>query len=483
MFGRFSAESDVQVALTRVQKNLAVAVVLLGLGGGAAAYTLKTKVKTPNERFKESQDAKRYYHFGRAHVKTGRLYSKSATFAFAREGTGWVITEPVQWPADLDAIDAMLNRMAGIVVDPLLTEAATEVELKNAGLDHPQTRLDVELIDGVKHTLFVGAKNKMVEKYPITTLEKKKIGLSDTAFHWSMARGFDEFRDLRVLPIDAKDVVGIQMFEGEDLHLGLTKKDGTWMVEGESLKAPTAADRGTVTILLVGLTKRLKVERFLDDSFDPKGPKAARYGLDKPSLRVVVNTKDGKTRTLSLAHYSQTGAEGSSMVAYMQGSTTLALLRAGTEKVFEASAAYYRDRTLSRFSMASVKKLRVEIAGEKPVTFTKKGDAWVIPGNKTTAAKVWKVDAIVRPFVSLKAVSWKTEAATKQERLEWLLKPWSRRVVVYGDKDAVLADIRIGNLADDDHLFAQAANDPRVALIPAKKLRAFPKHMKDLFRD
>lgn len=469
--------------LNRVQKNLAVAVVLLGLGGGAAVYTIKTKVRTPDERFKDSQDAKRYYHFGRAHVKTGRLYSKSATFAFAREGTSWVITEPVRWPADTEAIEAMLDRMAGLVVDPLLTEAATDVELKNAGLIRPRTRLDVELVDGIKHSLLVGAKNKMVEKYPVTTLAKKKIGLSETAFHWSMARGFNEFRDLRLFPLDAKDVVSVRMLEGEELHVGLTQKDGIWMVEGESLEAPTAADRGTVSILLVGLTKRLKVERFLDDKFDPKSPKAAGHGLDKPSLRVVIKARDGRTYAASLAPYSETGAADATMVAHLEGSSTLVLLRAGTDQPLQPSAGYYRDRTLSRFSSAAVRKLRVEIAREKPVTFTKKDNAWIIPGAETTAAKVWKVDAIVRPFVSLKAVAWKTDNATKQERMEWLLEPWSRRVIVYGDNDVVLADIRIGNLADDDHLFAQAAGDPRVAIIPAKKLRAFPVHMQDLFRD
>ena len=98
-------------------------------------------------------------------------------------------------------------------------------------------------------------------------------------------------------------------------------------------------------------------------------------------------------------------------------------------------------------------------------------------------AKAWKVDAVVRPFSGLKVSSWKTEAATRAEKLEWLLEPWSRRVVFYGADGGVLADVRVGNLADEDLVFAATAGSDRVGLIPVKKLQAFPNEPSELVDD
>lgn len=469
--------------MTRVQKNLAFALILLAGGGGALAYTLKTKIKTADERFKDARDAQRLFHFGRAHVEKARLQTATATFTVVREGAGWLITDPVKWPAETEAVDAMLDRMAGIISDPVVTEDATPEELSRAGLDHPPTRLDVDLEKGVHHTLFVGPKNKMVEKYPITDAKKKRIGLSDTAFHWAMARGFSEFRDKRLFPLDAGEIAAVEIKEGDKLHVGLDLKGEGWWVRGEGLDAPIQADMGTVGVLLVALTKRTKVERFLSDSFDPSaaGPKA--YGLSTPEFTVVLTTKSGEHRTVTFAPYAETGAEEGTYVAHVADSTTVVALSTGATAPLLPPAPHYRDRTLSRFSPSAVKKVRIEIAGEASALLTTDGEHWHMTSPTDAQAKVWKVDAVVRPFAALRVVSWKTDAATAQQRTEWLLEPWSRRVVVYGEGDAVLADVRIGNLADDDLVFATVANDPRVGLIPAKKIRAFPQHVQDLLTD
>jgi len=138
---------------------------------------------------------------------------------------------------------------------------------------------------------------------------------------------------------------------------------------------------------------------------------------------------------------------------------------------------------LSRFSPSAVKKVRIEIAGETPAVLVRQGEQWRMTAPKNQMAKVWKVDAVVRPFASLRVDGWKTDNATKKNREEWLLDPWSRRVVIYGAKDAVLADVRIGNLSDEDHVFAATANDSRVGVIPVRKIRAFPQRVQDLLTD
>jgi hypothetical protein len=466
--------------LTRVQKNLLTALVLLGGGGGAALYTLETRVKTPEQRFQEEQDAKRLFHFGRVHVTSGRIAAPTSTFAFTRDELfGWTLTEPVRWPADTEALEAALDRMASVLMDTVLTEDASPEDLRRAGLERPRATMQVDLQDGVQHTLHVGALNRMVDRYPITDAAKRRVGLSDTAFYWALDRNLEEFRDPRIFPFPTMKVRRVRIEEGGEVRAELESDGKRWTVSGVGLEAPIAADDGVVGMLLVALTKHTKAERYVTDAFTPAD--AARFGLDaQGTLTVEVETLDGAKRRARLGRYQETGAEAGTAVAQVEGTTTVAALPSGTLDTYERPAAAYRDRTLSRFIPTEVQRVRLEVAQQPAIELTRDGEGWRLTAPQAALAKVWKVDAVVRAFAGLKVESWKTEASTPAQRVEWLLEPWSRRAIFYDAAGAVLADVRVGNLADEGLLFAQAAESPRVGIIPAPKLQAFPSAPADL---
>lgn len=470
------------MALTRVQRSLAFALFFLGAGGAAAVYTLKTKVKTPDERFREEREAMRLFHFGRVHVVKGKLTTKTATFTFARDDTyKWTITEPVAWAADIEALEAMIDRMAGVVVDPVITEAATAEELARSGLDAAASRLEVELESGAKHTLFVGPKNPMVDKFPITDEHKKRVGLSTGEFVWALERNLFEFRDKKIFPFKPESVTKVRIDIPEGMQVDLQLKEEGWRAQGLGVEGEIVADEDAVAVLLTALTKRLKVERFVTDAYTDA--EAGKYALAPPARTITVTTNQGNSRTAHFAEILETSADEGTAIAHLAGSTSIAALRGGVVEAFAASAASFRDRTLSRFSPSALRKVRIEIAGEPSVTLVKKGDAWVTDDVASRAAKVWRVDAVVRPFARLRVHEWKTDASTPAQRREWLLEPWSRRIVIYGEGDAVLSDIRIGTLADDAHVFAMAEGDTRVGVVEVRKVRAFPAKVEEFFTE
>lgn len=470
------------MALTRVQRSLLFAAVLFGGGGAAAIYTLETKVKTADQRFKEERDALRYFHFGRVHVKSGGLTTATATFTFARDDVyGWTITAPVEWPADGKAIEAVLDRMAAIMADPTVTEDATPEDLARTGLDDPLATIEVRLEDGVEHTLFVGPKNKMVDKFPVTDEAKKKIGLSDSQFMWALDRDLFEYRDKRIFPFDPRDVTGLEIRKADAVQVALTKGADGWMVGGAGVDDQIRGDDAAIAFLLTALTKRGKVERFVDDAADAAA--LAKVGLDRPARTVTLRTKGGATRTARFTEVLETSADEGTTYGFVEGGATIAAMRAGFGEALTSPAASYRDRTLSRFSPAAVRRVRIELAGEPPAELTKIEDGWKMTAPESAAVKVWRVDAVVRPLVALRVAEWKTEAASKAQLREWLLEPWSRRVVVYGEGDEVLVDVRFGNLADDAHIFAALAGEPRVGLVEVKRLAALPTKVEDLLAD
>lgn len=471
------------MALTRVQKNLVTALVLLGGGGGAALYTLKTKVKTPDERFKEAQDQKRLFHFGRDHVASGRIAAPTSTLAFTRDEVfGWVLTEPVRWPADVQAIEAALDRMAGLIMDPIVTDDAGPEDLRRAGLERPRITMQVDLQAGGEKVLFVGALNKMVGRYPVTDVAKKRVGLSDKEFYWALDRKLDEFRDPRVFPVPTMKVRRVLVTAHDARRVGLVSDGNAWTAEGEGLTEAIRADDGLVGGVLVALTKEAKAERYLTDAYAPAD--AATYGLDgEDALTIEVELEGGARRKARLGRFTEADASAATEVAWVEGTTTVLALPAGILEKVRHGAADYRDRTLSRFAPSAVTKVRLEISQQPAIELNRNGDAWQMSAPQAAAARAWKADALVRAFSGLRVNSWKTDASTKAQRLEWLLEPWNRRAIFYGEDGGVLADVRVGNMVDDDHVFVQAAEATRVGIISAAKVQVFPATPAELIDD
>lgn len=461
--------------MKRIHKNMLTAAILLAAGGGFGLYTLQEKVKTPEERFRDQQDSKRLFKFGRIHVRKATLHAKNATVTFEGDGEDWTIVEPTKWPADKEAIDAMLDRMAALVVDPVTTENATAQDLKTAGLDKPQVTLEVQLDEargGKKsHTLYVGPRNKLADKYPVTDGDKKRLGLSEPTFYWALDRNLDELRDKRLVALTEKSVTKIQVLEPDgSVRFTVEKKsEDEWTTSGPKTE-PIAADAGEVLLLSVRVTKRLKAKTFVRDDFDPKsgelGEHLATLVLEGPTKHRIV--------------FAHAPGREDVVVAHLEGTGTVAEVDPEIVHGLEKKPLDLRDRTLHRFDASNVHKIRLEQSGTSIVI--ERNDAkndWLI-GAEKKPAKIWQVDAIARGFSYLKVDSIHAVGASKKQLVEWLLDPPSRRIVFEDASGKTLADVHIGKYGTETHIFVKGRTDERVGLLPDKKVAMLPKAEKDL---
>ena len=456
--------------MNRIQKNMLLAGVLLVGGIGFGWYTLTQKVKTPEERFRDAQDSKRLHKFGRIDVVRGTLMAKSATITFERDDEKrWRITEPVAWPADQKAIDAALDRMAGLVVDPVTTENATAEDLARAGLDKPVVSMAVELKDGRKLELHVGPRNKLADKYPVTDGKKKKVGLSEPTFFWALDRSLDELRDKRIVRFDEKTVTKIQVLEPDGAPRFTLEKKGEddWMTSGPG-QEPIAADAGEVLLVAVRVTKRLKAKTFLTDDYDPAKKKA--HGLDDPKATLVLAGPSGEHRVALATNESDTA------VGHLEGTGTVFEAPSDLIAYLEKKPLDLRNRTLHRFSPDSVKRIRYKPAGQPEVVITRAedGEDWTI-GDDAKPAKIWKIDAIARGFAYLKVDEIHSVGATKAQLVEWLIGDSPSRRLVFEDAGGeTLAQIHLGKYSHDDLIFVRTDGDDRIGLVKDKKVALLP---------
>ncbi len=457
--------------MKRIHKNMATAAVLLVAGLGFGYYTLQTKVKTPEERFLADRESKRLFRFGRVDVKRGSLQAKNATVTFERDGAGWNITKPIAWPADDEAIDAALDRMASIIMEPVTTENATAEDVEREGLDKPTVTMTVELADGVEYTLHVGRRNRLTDKYPITAGDKKRIGLSDSAFYWAMDRPFDELRDKHLVHIPEDDVTGITVFAPDGGVRYRLEKDGEgWTTEGDG-QPKIEADPGDVLLARVRIVKRLTAATFLTDTYD--AAQQAEYGLDAPKARIEVTSKDGATTKLVFAEHPK--QEGQHLI-HVEGTGTVAEVAGSLEELLEKTAVQFRDRTFYSVDRRAVQTVQFE-QGTAKFVVKRKGDDWLIDGKP---AKIWKVDSVLRAFAHLKVDAIHARDATKSQQREWLIDPPSRRLVFRDADDKVLTAVRFGKYARDEFIFVKSESDERIGLITDKKVDLLPTSVEEL---
>ena len=159
--------------------------------------------------------------------------------------------------------------------------------------------------------------------------------------------------------------------------------EGTWQITGpEVLRGSTE----TVNQLLSSLTD-LRWDRLLED----KASGLAGYGLDPPSMRVIITGKDGATRTLSIGDQTPSG---SAWYATLAGDPRLFTISDFTKGALDKQVADLRDKQLMTFDPETIQRVELSKPGAA-VEFTKSGDRWTISRPAAYRADNYQVQDLV----------------------------------------------------------------------------------------
>ncbi len=467
--------------MNRLQRTALNALIVVGLGGGTAAYLYFGTFKNKAAEEKKERDQARLFHFGRAHVQTAVLKAGKKELHFVQKADGFYLTKPVSWRADDEAMQAMLDRMAIMKLDPEITKEATTEELENYGLDSSVISLQVSLKDGKSHTLHVGKKNPLVNKYPVTDQDKKRLGLTHAEFYWAFDRNLESFRDKRPLGIPMDSLAQVELFKGKERYLNLQRDEKKgWKIAGPGQKL-VPADAGRAHLLAVAFAKRLRSESFLDDSFDINNPEhREKYGIvPETALRVRVSNFKGETITGVMGASFETSAEQGTMVMWIEGSQSVVEVPVWIKTDFARSPQELRARTISRFEPKDVAFFELQLGTSPIVKLAKKGSKWTLEG-KEDALKSWKIDEIVTTFRFFKGDELQTDSVSTAELGQWLLDPPSRRLRFFDQQRKLLGDVRVGKFFDDDHLLVMKSGSSEVFRVIAPRLVSLPSNLKEL---
>ncbi len=458
--------------MNRLQRT-ALAASLIGVGGIALAVFVAARMPSSAQRLKTRIESERLFQFGRLSVTKAVVERTEETFELRRDDAfSWSVGKTVFWPADLQAVEAMIDQVAGLRAVREVYAQPSARQLEDTGLSKPELRLRVTTREA-EHRLVLGSVNRLTDLLHARE-EDGPVVLVDPGFRWAVDRPFTDFRNDRLFPFSADDVAEIALHRANGTGFRLTMEDESPRVTvGDS---SFVAGEGEVAVFVAAVTLRLEAEAYVSDEAPFPTPPSSEGARVEPASAVVlkVRSRGGHVRTATIALATSTFQPQPTPYGWV-GPSLVELYAPAAEEVVRATAEGLRDRTLSRFPPSRAARVRMKYGRQAAWTFERDRDdrdAWSRTHPSPASARPSVMRDIVFRFASLKGASTVTRRPTAKERRAWLLEPPSRRFEFFDADGELLADVRIGDYASEEALYVEA--NGRVDVVPMDELLRIP---------
>lgn len=184
------------------------------------------------------------------------LSRPGGALAVERDDGGWRLTDPLKDTADAPTTDGLARTVAGLsfsetALAPVALAGAPEITVVVAAQDGRtlQAELGPEMPDGTRWARRQGS---------------LKAGVLEAGSLSDLTRQAAEYRDRRVLTVEADEILAIRIVDGaSSLRVARKEGDSTWSVREEPGGSPVAASAAKVDELIDRL-RWLRAERFDD---------------------------------------------------------------------------------------------------------------------------------------------------------------------------------------------------------------------------
>ncbi len=254
---------------------------------GAFVYYFEIREGKPRDEAAET--SKPAFNFKREEIASIKLTRGGQTLMLENQNDKWVITQPVNTPADESTASSLVSGLIDARVERTLKASAEE--LKGYGLGEPAVILEIKLKNGEQHTVRLGSKDFSGLSVYGQLDQSQEVVLLPVSLLNNADKSLDDLRDRNVFGLSQYDLSSLAL-NNEHGRIALTKQEGNW-----KLTSPVdePADETEMRDLLSELTSA-KVAEFVSEAAD----ELAKYGLDKPKVKLTAQIQGGGERTLDI---------------------------------------------------------------------------------------------------------------------------------------------------------------------------------------
>jgi hypothetical protein len=269
-------------------KRNTVIVLLIAAVLAVTVYYLEIKKGRPAPAA-ATDTSKPAFNFSSSDIGSITIARAGQNVAIENQSGRWVITQPVNAPADDSAINALAGSIASGRVSRTLN--ATADDIKSYGLEQPAITVDIKLKSGEQHRVALG--DKVVSGLSVYARrdDAASVDLLPVAILTDADKSLDDLRDKSVFGASQYEINSLSI-SNEQGQVTLSKDGSDWKI-----KAPVDADADSskVSSTLSRITGAKAKEFVKDQASD-----LATYGLDKPKISVTARLQNGGEQTLSI---------------------------------------------------------------------------------------------------------------------------------------------------------------------------------------
>jgi uncharacterized protein DUF4340 len=224
--------------------------------------------------------------FDRDKVDGIELTAANKTTALSKAGSDWKITKPLDAKADFSAVEGLIGRLQSAQMKSIVTADASPKDLKEYGLEKPDTTVKLNA-GSATTTLLLGGKAADNTIYA-RDASKNSVVTIDTSLADELKKGADDYRRKDLFEFRSYNANRVEITRnGQTIAFERVKGEGANAQDKWRRVSPSAADadKDKVEAMLSRLSN-MRATSFQDS--------AAKTGLDKPAMTVVVKFEDNK---------------------------------------------------------------------------------------------------------------------------------------------------------------------------------------------
>jgi hypothetical protein len=207
--------------------------------------------------------------------------------ALRKSAEGWVLPDADDYPAQAENIDLLVEKLVGLNTDRLVTRTDASHKRLNVAADDFIRRLDLEMADGTKQTLYLGSSPQYSAiHFRLDGQDETYLGSGVST--WEIDATADAWVDTTYLSVPQENVTQMTLENNNGTFVFSLDAEGNWTMD--DLAADETANATNINAVVRQATS-LKLTNPLG-----KEEKAA-YGMDAPNAIVTLEA-EGRTITL-----------------------------------------------------------------------------------------------------------------------------------------------------------------------------------------
>ncbi len=391
------------------------------------------------------------------YVTSMTVEAKGTTTVLERKGPRWVITSPVEAPADDTVVSLVLDQLLKGQVTATVSENPTEEELRRFGLQPPTFTVKAKAYvpdaqgggasDPARQrtvTLYGGIENTFDGSVYLRRDEDPKVYSAPGGVRMALDRDTSELRERQVFGLDKLALRRLEVKGKKGSYtLERTPEDMRWhMVQ----PAEVLANSDLMGERLVDLGQQRAVS-FPEDSAENR----VKLGLEKPLVDARFTLDEGEPVRLRISRVEEGGTQRVYALRE-QGST--ALLVEAKEALLgylDMTPEELRDRRVLAFQLGEERMVAFHLGGQAQPLVVEKQEhtepdrpayTWEVLPPAIGQVQQVKVAALLGKLADAKV------AAFGERPKSWAaygITEASRGVTMVGDKGELLAHLQVGN--------------------------------------